>query len=437
MSLMTALYSGASGLETSSLELSVVGDNIANGNTVGFKGSRAAFSDAMAQNLIGDTGVDGGQRGLGVKLQVVQKILTQGALVNTGNATDIGIEGSGFFAVNGTRNGNNGTFYTRAGQFTLDENGYLVTLGNMKVQGYTADSAGNINGASVGDLKVGTAGTSPRASTTVTMKANLQADAVAPPAWDVTNPSGTSNFVSSTTIYDSLGKAHQADVYFTKTSAPAAVPSAWSWHALTDGANLVPQAPGTMVSIADGTLEFGMRGELVTSTQNADFHPAGALDPQPLTFNFGDDTTNGGTGLTGITQFNAPSATTFSNSDGYNAGTLVRINFDTQGQIMGVFSNGQTRVLAEVALADFKAPDQMTRIGGNLYAESGTSGSPSVGGPGTGGRGQIVGGALEQSNVDMASEFIRMIASQRAFQANSKTLTTADSLLAELMTLKR
>jgi flagellar hook protein FlgE len=102
-----------------------------------------------------------------------------------------------------------------------------------------------------------------------------------------------------------------------------------------------------------------------------------------------------------------------------------------------VFSNGQTRVLAEVALADFKAPDQMTRIGGNLYAESGTSGSPSVGGPGTGGRGQIVGGALEQSNVDMASEFIRMIASQRAFQANSKTLTTADSLLAELMTLKR
>ena len=104
MSLMTALYSGASGLEASSLELSVVGDNIANGNTVGFKGSRAAFSDAMAQNLIGDTGVDGGQRGLGVKLQVVQKILTQGALVNTGNATDIGIEGSGFFAVNGNSN---------------------------------------------------------------------------------------------------------------------------------------------------------------------------------------------------------------------------------------------------------------------------------------------------------------------------------------------
>jgi flagellar hook protein FlgE len=434
MSLMTALYSGASGLEASSLELSVVGDNIANGNTVGFKGSRAAFSDAMAQNLIGDTGVDGGQRGLGVKLQVVQKILTQGALVNTGNATDIGIEGSGFFAVRGTRNGTTGDFYTRAGQFTLDENGYLVTLGNMKVQGYTADSAGTVNGASVGDLQVGTAGTSPRASTTVTMKANLQADAVAPTLpWDATNPSATSNFVSSTTIYDSLGKAHQADVYFVKS----ATSGTWDWHALTDGMNLTGQVPGNQ-EIAGGSMTFGANGELNTSTPGASiFNPLNATQAQPLTFDFGTPTSAGGTGLTGVTQFNAPSATTFSNSDGYNAGTLVRINFDTQGQIMGVFSNGQTRVLAEVALADFKAPDQMTRIGGNLYAESGTSGSPSVGGPGTGGRGQIVGGALEQSNVDMASEFIRMIASQRAFQANSKTLTTADSLLAELMTLKR
>jgi flagellar hook protein FlgE len=433
MSLMTALYSGASGLEASSLELSVVGDNIANGNTVGFKGSRAAFSDAMAQNLIGDTGTDGGQRGLGVKLQVVQKILTQGALVNTGNATDLGIEGSGFFAVNGTRNGTTGTFYTRAGQFTMDDNGYLVTLGNMKVQGYTADSAGTVSGASVGDLQVGNAGTSPRATTTVTMKANLQADAVAPTLpWDPTKPAATSNFVSSTTIYDSLGAAHQADVYFTKSSSVA---GQWDWHALTDGATLSPSTPG-MTEIATGSMTFGSNGELVTSTQSSNFTPVTST-AQPLTFDFGTPTDSGGTGLTGVTQFSAPSSTTFSNSDGYNAGTLVRVNFDTQGQIMGVFSNGQTRVLAQVALANFQAPDQMTRIGGNLFAQSGTSGSPSTGGPGTGGRGQIVGGALEQSNVDMASEFIRMIASQRAFEANSKTLTTADSLLAELMTLKR
>jgi flagellar hook protein FlgE len=431
MSLMTALYSGASGLEASSLELSVVGDNIANGNTVGFKGSRAAFADAMAQNLIGDTGTDGGQRGLGVKLQVVQKILTQGALVNTGIATDLGIEGAGFFAVNGTRNGQTGNFYTRAGQFTLDENGYLVTLGNMKVQGYTADSAGAINGASLGNLQVGNAGTSPRASSSVTMKANLQADAVPPSLpFDPTNAAATSNFVSSTTVYDSLGKAHQTDVYFVKTAA------GWDWHAMTDGSNLAPPTPG-LTEIASGQMTFGTSGELTSTSQTSSFNPNGAVNPQPLSFNFGTATADGGTGLDGVTQFTAPSSTTFSNSDGYNAGTLVRVNVDTQGNVMGVFSNGQTRVLAEVALANFEAPDQMTRIGGNLFAESGTSGSPSVGAAGTGGRGQIVGGALEQSNVDMASEFIRMIASQRAFQANSKTLTTADSLLAELMTLKR
>jgi flagellar hook protein FlgE len=430
---MTALYSGASGLEASSLELSVVGDNIANGNTIGFKGSRAAFADAMAQNLIGETAVGAGQRGLGVKLQVVQKILSQGALVNTGLATDLGIEGSGFFAVNGTRNGQTGTFYTRAGQFTLDEDGYLVSLNNMRVQGFLADASGTINKASRGDLQVGSAGTLPKATSNITIKANLQSDApVLADPWDPLNAPNTSNFVSSTTVYDSLGKAHQVDVYFRKTAS-----GAWDWHALTDGGNVTGGVAGTPSEVATGALTFGTGGELTSSTQTSSFAPIDATNPQALNFNFGDPTADGGLGLLGVTQFSAPSSTSFSNQDGFDAGSLVRISVDTSGQIAGVFSNGQTRLLGQVALASFQAPDQLARIGGSLFAQTESSGTPTFGQPATGGRGTVSAGTLEQSNIDMASEFVRMIASQRAFQANSKTLTTADSLLAELMTLKR
>jgi flagellar hook protein FlgE len=432
MSLMTALYSGASGLEASSLELSVVGDNIANANTIGFKGSRAAFADAMAQNLIGDTPLGGGQRGLGVKLQVVQKILTQGSLVNTGLATDLGIEGSGFFAVKGSSGGQNGTFYTRAGQFTLDEDGYLVSLAGLRVQGYGADPSGVI-GNQIGDLQVGNASTSPLASSSITLKANLQSDAIVPTlAWDPADPVNTSNFASTATLYDSLGKSHTVDIYFRKTAD-----GAWDYHALTDGGNLTGGVAGTATEVASGDLTFGSSGELLTHNQTVNFNPNLAVNPQPLTFDFGDPTGTGGTGLLGLTQFAAPSTTSFANQDGYDSGTLVRISIDTQGQAVGVFSNGQTRPLGQVAVANFEAPDQLARLGGNLFSQTRDSGKPTIGVPAEGGRGKIVAGALEQSNVDMASEFIRMIASQRAFQANSKTLTTADQLLAELMTIKR
>jgi flagellar hook protein FlgE len=433
MSLMTALYAGASGLEASSLELSVVGDNIANGNTIGFKGSRAAFADAMAQNLVGGATGGGGQRGLGAKLQIVQKILTQGSLVNTGLATDLGIEGNGFFSVRGSHNGSEGTFYTRAGQFTVNEDGYLVNLQNLRVQGYMADSIGNISGANVSDLQVGNAGTSPHATTSITLKANLDANAIPPnnPMFDPADPGDTSNFVTGVTIYDSLGKAHQAEVYFRKTSA-----GAWEWHALTDGANLTGGTTGTATEIASGSMTFGTEGQLLQETQTSGFNPLGA-EAQPLAFNFGDPTNLNGTGLAGITQFAAASSTNFTNQDGYDSGTLTRIAINTQGQVMGIFTNGQTRALGQVALTNFQSPDQLARLGGNTYAQTRESGAPTTGEPATGARGQIIAGALEQSNVDMASEFIRMISSQRSFQANSKTLTTADTLLAELMTIKR
>jgi flagellar hook protein FlgE len=428
------MYTGATGLESNSTDLSVIGDNIANANTIGFKASRASFSDAMAQQLIGE-GSMMSQVGLGTHLQAVQKIITQGALTNTGLATDLAVDGNGYFVVSGAHNGSTGQFYTRAGQFTLDKSGFLVNLEGLHVQGYTAGPTG-IVGTTPGDLKVGNTDSPAVASTTVNVRANL--DAAAPiivAAWDPANPGATSNFSNSVTVYDSLGAGHQVDVYYRKTAA-----NTWEYHALTDGGGTTGGTAGTPVELITppGTLTFNTNGTLLTApAATVTFNPINAAQGQPLTFNLGDPTGAAGTGLLGVTQFAAPSGTASVGQDGYSSGSLTHIAIDKEGKINGSFTNGQSRVLGQVATAIVKAPDKMDRVGGNLFAVNPQSGQATLGAAGTAGRGGIVAGALEQSNVDLANEFVRMIAAQRGYQASSKTVTTADQLLAELMTLKR
>lgn len=428
MSLLTALSSGTTGLEASSLELSVVGDNIANANTVGFKAGRAAFEDHLSQSVIGGAG----QIGLGTRLEAVQMMITQGSLTTTGLTTDLALQGGGYFAVSGAHNGAEGTYYTRAGQFTVDRDGYMVNLEGLRVQGFPADPAGNLSGVP-GDLLIGTASAQPNPTTNITVKANLQADApvlVAP--WDPLDPSATSNFSTSATVYDTLGAAHPVQIFFRKTGL-----ATWDWHAMTDGAGLTGGTPGVLTEIATGTLDFDTNGALVNVTQASNFNPLGATAPQPLTFNFGDETALGGTGLLGVTQFATASASTFIGQDGFGSGQLASIKINAQGVITGIFTNGQTRTLAQVAVASFSAPDRLQGVGGNLLSMTQEAGQPVVGAPGSGGRGSIVAGALEQSNVDLAEQFVRLIAAQRAFQANSKTITTADQLLSELIAMKR
>ncbi|MBC8132432.1 MAG: flagellar hook-basal body complex protein, partial [Deltaproteobacteria bacterium] len=207
MSLVSSLYTGQTGLEQSSTDLSVIGDNIANSNTVGFKSSRADFSNAMAQQMLGAGGAVS-QVGLGASLLSVQKILTQGALNNTGVATDLAMDGTGFFVVKGNHNGREGQFYTRAGQFSMDKSGYLVNQGGLKVQGYSADPTGAIS-PSPGDLKLGDSASPAFMTSTITVKANIDAGAAVLAApWDPLNPGDTSNFATSVTVYDSLGKQH-------------------------------------------------------------------------------------------------------------------------------------------------------------------------------------------------------------------------------------
>jgi flagellar hook protein FlgE len=430
MSLLSSLNTGASGLEASSQQLSVIGDNIANANTVGFKSSRAAFQETLARTVVGQ---GPSQIGLGARLQSVQRIITQGALTTTNRATDVALEGNGMFVVKGSASGRDATYYTRNGQFTLDKDGYLTNLGGLRVQGYPADATGTLQ-KTVGDLRVGTASSSPKATGAITVRANLDAGATTPAAaWNVAQASSTSNYSVTTQVYDSLGKVHQVDVYFRKTGA-----GAWEWHAVTDGGGLQGGTAGTATEIASGTMTFGANGQLTAmTTTSTSFNPAGATNPQPLTFNFGTPTGSNGTGLDGVTQFSSPSATSFISQDGFPSGDLSAVTVDAQGRLVGAFSNGQTRVLGQFAIANFPAEEKLERVGGNLYMATPDAGQPALGAPGTGGHGKVVAGALEQSNVDMAGEFVHMIAAQRSFQANSKTLTTADQLLAELMTLKR
>ena len=426
MSLLSSLYAGASGLAGNSLELAVVGDNIANANTIGYKAHRAAFEDALAQSLIGISG----QRGMGVQLQSVQRMMTQGAMVGTGGPTDLALQGPGFFIVRGNANGREGTFYTRAGQFTLDNEGYLTTGNGLRVQGFPADAAGNVE-RTLGDLRVTGIASTPRATTEVKLRANLQADAPILPAFDPNDPSATSNFSTSVTIFDSLGKAHQMEVFYRKTAE-----GEWEWHGLVDGASVAGGTPGTPSEVASGTLSFDTDGKLADSTYTSSFTPVGG-STQTISFDLGDPTGAGGAGLSGITQFASPSAVSFINQDGYAAGNFASVSIESDGSIVGSFTNGQSRVIGQVAVADFAAAEHLERLGGNLLAASQASGEANVGAPTTGGRGTVVSGALEQSNVDLANEFVRMIAAQRGFQANSKTLTTADQLLSDLIQLKR
>jgi flagellar hook protein FlgE len=434
MSLLTAMSSGTSGLATASAELSVVSDNISNSNTVGFKAGRAAFEDTLAQTVIGGLG----QIGLGSRLQAVQQILSQGALSNTGVATDLALQGDGFFMVKGaSSSGRVGTYLTRAGQFKVDQAGFLVNLDDLRVQGYGADATGALSSAS-GDLLVGTASSQARASGTVTVKGNLSADAVPPAVFDPGNPTGTSNFATAVQVYDSLGRSHTLNIYF-RSNGPTdplnpSLGNTWDFHVMADGATLTPASAGP-TEVGAGTLSFDAKGQLTGVTQASSFNPAGAL-PQTLTFNFGDPLPPG-TGLAGLTQTAGQSTSTFVGQDGWGAGTLSGFSIDKGGLVQGVFTNGQTRTLGEVGVAMVPAADQLERVGSNLWAETRNSGQPVLGAAGTGGRAFMAAGTLEQSNVDIAEQFVRMIAAQRSFEANSKTITTADQLLSELIAMKR
>lgn len=430
MSIFSSMYIGMTGMKVNEHAIGIIGDNIANMNTVGFKASRGQFEDLLNQTILGSAGAS--QIGQGATMAGVERLHLQGALLGTGVMTDLAVGGNGFFVVNGETAGTQGNFFTRNGQFHLDKDGFLVNPQGFKLQGYLANQDSQLTPI-LQDLQVGNSTLDPRASEGIAIAANLDAEtAVAANAFDPNAPADSAAFSTSITVYDSLGSGHQLDVYFVKTAA-----GQWEWHALAEGGELDGGTAGQPTEIASGAITFTTDGLLDTEAQNAQTVTFVGASTQDLIFDFGESiTTDGGDG-TGTSGFGSPSTVNFQKQDGYGAGSFQYMTIDPNGEIVGTFSNGEIRTLGQVAIATFPSNNGLKSIGKNLYLATRQSGEPTVGAPGTGGRGDLYAGSLEQSNVDLTNEFTQLIVSERGYQANSRIISTADQLLAEVINLKR
>ncbi len=433
MTVLSSMNSGVSGLKAESDALGVVGDNIANVNTSGFKAQRAVFEDVLGHSIL--AGTSSNLPGSGVKIGDIQQMFTQGTLSNTGVSTDVALNGDGFFVVKGTVDGVSSDFYTRAGEFVIDKDGKLTNTGGLKVQGYQANADGTFQ-ASISDVTAPTAALPAKATASAGVTANIDSSATVPTlAWDPQDPKNTSNFSTTMSVYDSLGNAHTMDVYFRKTAD-----NTWDYHALVPGADVNPPAATANSEVGSGTLNFTTDGALNTVTTGTAISinfGGGATAGQAITLDFGTPISAGGTGLDGTTQFAGPSNVSSQTQDGYASGDFSGVSVDGQGVVTGLYTNGQKIAMSQLAVAKFRSNDGLGRAGQNLWISTRESGTAAMGTAGSGGRGATTGGALEGSNVDLAQEFVNMIQHQRSFSANSKTITTADEMLQELINIKR
>jgi flagellar hook protein FlgE len=395
--------------------LDVVGNDIANVSTVGFKSSSTVFSDVLTQTLNGASapgaataGTNPAQIGLGSRLAGTVQSFTQGAIQRTGRTTDIAIQGDGFFVVN---NGAE-TLYTRAGSFTLDANGNLATPEGMLVQGWQADAAGVINsnaGITALQIRVGEL-LPPTQTSQVDLGGNLSADAAI----------GTMSTLT-VSAYDEQGTAVPLNLTFTKTAA-----NQWT---VTGTAGV----PAVAVALTDNVLTFDGAGELIAPADRNINIAGGAIPNMPTAISID----LGGAAEPGrLTQYAGSSSATITQQNGSAAGTLQAFNVGQDGIIVGNYSNGKTRQIGQVALAVFTNPGGLERIAG-AWRGSPNSGLAQVGTPGAGGRGLMSSGTLEMSNVDLAEEFTRLIVAQRGFQGNARVITTADEILQEVVNLRR
>jgi flagellar hook protein FlgE len=419
-----------SGLQSHGKALGVVGDNIANVNTTGYKAETAVFSDMLGRSIMATD-----QPGSGATVSGITRTFSQGTFINTESPTDLAINGQGFFIVDGNHGGWTSNFYTRAGQFTLDNTGALVNPDGLVLQGYMANTLGEIDNQ-LTDLRIASSVLPPADSSEIKISANLDSSAEPPAlAWDPATPGLTSNFSTAMTVYDSLGTPHRVDVYFVKDAAA----NTWNWHALVDGGELTGGTEGVNQEVAAGLLEFTTDGFLNTETVTTPpvFNFLGATPGQTIDFDFGESIAEGGTGQTGSTQYAASSIIRSQSQDGYGTGELTGVGVQGNGQVMAMYSNGEQRLVGQVAMATFEAETELARAGGNLWAETRSSGNARVSAASQGSAGSITSNALEQSTVDLAREFVNLIAYQRGFQANSRTITTADQLYQEIVNLKR
>lgn len=467
--MVRALYSGVSGLINHQVRMDVLGDNISNVNTVGFKKNRVVFQDMIAQTMSGASrptnergGVNPKEVGLGMTIAAIDKIMTQGSIQTTGKNTDLGIMGEGFFI---EKKGDQ-TFYTRAGNFGVDKDKFLVNPANgFKLQGWSAqmlaDGTSTINIATQpNDIIIPIGDKMPAQATGfIKYKSNLNSNT--PLCVDPLNPSDverSKGFVHTTSIksYDSKGNTHDVVLEMNKVSenrwrVVAKVPDSIEGSVRADIGNPTPDAQNVFF------LNFDNRGALISvedgSGTNRDTINQGILSAN-LTFNVNDGTVDGqgnpigqqqtirldlGTvgQYDGVTQFASETTTKAVEQNGFGMGYLESFQINDKGVVIGTYSNGVRRDLAQVAMATFVNSAGLERAGETNFKETVNSGIANIGQAGVAGKGSIVAGALEMSNVDLSQEFTDMIVTQRGFQANSRTITTTDTMLEEILRLKR
>ena len=410
---MSSFSTALSGLLANTTALNVVGDNLANMNTQGFKSDQVLFEDAMSQATASL------QVGAGVGSTSTARNFTQGSLQTTNGPLDAAIQGGGFFIVQDSA-GNTG--YTRAGGFSINGSGDLVTASGDLVQGWTS-----VNGVLNASGPVSTitvplvSSQAPSATTNMTLTANLDASSA-------TN----ATFSVPIQVVDSLGDSHTLSVNFTKTGA-----NAWSYTVTIPGADLKGGTAGTNTSIANGNLTFDNSGNL-TSPKPTD-PPIAVKTTTGLADGASDLNVNwnlfGASGNTLVTQYALASASTGTTQDGIQPAQVTGISFQNGGELVASYSNGKQSTIAQVALASVSNPDSMIAAANNKYVLGPDTLAPSIGAAGTGERGQIVAGAIEASNVDMATEFTNLIVYQRGYEANSKVITTINQIDQALLQL--
>lgn len=411
---------GLSGLNAASKQLEVIGNNVSNANTVGFKQSRAEFADVFANSL---TGGGATQIGIGTKLSNVAQQFTQGNITSTNNSLDIAINGGGFF-----RMSNNGAItYSRNGQFQMDKFGYIVDASNKRLTGYAADASGTLSTGAPAELNINTSDLQPSATASVTGLINLDSRNT-PLSAALFNPADPTTYHNSTAItaFDSLGNAHTLQSFFVKTA-----PGAWSVFTTADGTltTTMPTPTATMTFTGTGT------SPTVTSAATGPapaFLPlvsfpvtTGATSPVPMTLDY-----------SGSTQFGSNFSVNSLTQDGFTSGRLAGFNTGADGTIVGRYTNGQSKTLGQLVLANFTNPNGLQSLGGNAWSESATSGPALVGTPNTGSLGVLQSSSVEDSNVDLTAELVNMITAQRVYQANAQTIKTQDQVLQTLVNLR-
>ena len=434
MALTGALFAGVSGINSNGNAMNIIGDNIANANTVGFKSSRAVFFDLLSAD------VGGTKIGLGSRLAGADRLFVQGGVESTSSTTDIAIQGRGLFVL---KDSNGGAFFSRAGQFSVDKDGNLVNPAGLAVQGTQLDAAGNaISGLT--NIVISQVVVAPAQTTEIDIALNLDATETTPLTTLPADAAGTSdvpgdwfagaNFSTVVTIFDSLGQGHDLTYLFRKT----ATANQWDYRVVANAGEITGGVAGELrqVNAAGGLLAFNSDGTLDTTAPTA----TNITAIGPISWENGSSAQTVAAvdmGFTGTNQFALPSSVSQVSQNGLQSGILKGISIGTDGVITGQFTSGGNQPLFRIALADFANPQGLAHLGNSLYLQSPESGPSLLGNPGDGSFGSVLSGSLELSTVDLATEFVKMVTTQRGFQASSRTITVTDTLLEEVSNLKR